>query len=88
MLNWLVYFAPMDRCLILQFSKAVGKIKDAISSALAVATVDDDNDEVMARSPLEVPRDCCSALQDTVVSPLTDLCTPHVYACHIFCLLF
>ena len=87
MLNWLVYFALMDWCLILQFSKAVGKIKDAIS-ALAVATVDDDNDEVTARSPPEVPRDCCSALQDTVVSPLTDLCMPHVYACHIFCLLF
>ena len=54
MLNWLVYFALMDWCLILQFSKAVGKIKDAIS-ALAVSTVDDDNDEVTARSPPKVP---------------------------------
>ena len=61
MLNYLVYFALMDRCLILQFSKVVGKIKDAIS-ALAVAIVDDDNDEVTARSPPEVPRDSCLAL--------------------------
>ena len=54
MLNWLVYFALMDRCLILQFSKAVGKIKDAIS-AVAVATVNNDNNEVTALSPPEVP---------------------------------
>jgi hypothetical protein len=37
----------MYLCFILQFSKAVGKIKDAIS-ALPVATVDDDNDEAAA----------------------------------------
>ncbi|XP_040256203.1 uncharacterized protein [Aegilops tauschii subsp. strangulata] len=53
-----------------------GKIKDAIS-ALAVATLDDDNDEVTERSPPELPRDGCSALQDTVTT--IDILGRHAY---------